>query len=49
MISLFNKPVPKYEVMIQPRPLNLLPEVQKQHKQIRQKIQPYLINQGYYS
>lgn len=36
-----------YDNLIQPRPLNLLPEVQNKYEQICKKLQPYLTYNGY--
>ncbi len=37
----------EYEKLINPRTIELLPEVQRQHEQIRDKLQPYFAYHGY--
>ena len=37
----------EYEKLIKPRPIKLLPEVQKQYEQIRNQLQPYFTYHGY--
>jgi hypothetical protein len=36
-----------YESLIQPRPVKLLPEVERNYHEICQKFQPYLLDRGY--
>lgn len=36
-----------YDTLIEPRPLKLLPEVDRKYDQIRQKLQPYFAYHGY--
>jgi hypothetical protein len=36
-----------YDTLIEPRPIKLLPEVQRKYEQIRQKLQPYFVYHGY--
>jgi hypothetical protein len=36
-----------YDSLIQPRPLKLLPEVERKYDEIRQKLQPYFAYHGY--
>lgn len=46
-LDLEAKSTLEYQKLISPRAIDLLPEVQQQHENIRQKLQPYFVDRGY--